>query len=427
MTKLSRRAARSIQGHGNRSLLIPLWFRLLHVGVLISLLVVTTPKEGAHVLALSSTTKASSSSAKSSTLTSLNTKPLPWTYQGYSIYAEVTEPSSTSSSSSPLSSLALNEWSLALFGDGDGNKQKSTTSCSVVLIHGFGCSTYYWRETCRALSSAGYTVHAIDLLGLGKSAKPDSNTDGVVYSTELWSNLVLSYVQDNIPSHEPLVFIGNSLGSVVALSAAVACPEQMNERVRGVGMFNCGVGMNSMNLLKDPSLTAVQRALFGFVFQVLNTLLFGNGALITFVLDKVVTKDLLRNALLSLYACAANPDERVDDDLVDSFYSPAKDAGSPQALSQIYVNDAGPTPMELHESGSRRQLGKEIPIHVIWGNQDAVTPLTGNVGQYYTKLAADASSSVTMHVVNAGHIPFDEVPECNDSMVAWMNNVVMVQ
>jgi pimeloyl-ACP methyl ester carboxylesterase len=127
-----------------------------------------------------------------------------------------------------------------------------------------------------------------------------------------------------------------------------------------------------------------------------------------------------------LYPCAANPEERVDDDLVDSFYNPAKDAGSPQVLSQIYVNDAGPTPMELHQANNNSQrLGKEIPIHVIWGNQDVVTPLTGYVGQYYTQLAAEESSSVTMDIIEAGHVSFDEVPECNDSIVAWMNNVVM--
>jgi pimeloyl-ACP methyl ester carboxylesterase len=243
-----------------------------------------------------------------------------------------------------------------------------------------------------------------------------------------------------------LVFIGNSLGSVVALSAAISCPE-ITKRVQGVGMYNCGVGMyncgvgmyncgvgmyncgvgmNSMNLLKDPSLNPVQKAFFGVLFQVLNTLIFANLPLLTFVLDKIVTKDLLRDALVTLYACAANPQERVDNDLVDSFYNPAKDAGSAQALSQIYVNDAGPTPMELHQQANNGQrLGKEIPIHLIWGNQDVVTPLSGYVGQYYTALAADESFNVTMDVINAGHIPFDEVPECNDSMVAWMDNVVM--
>jgi pimeloyl-ACP methyl ester carboxylesterase len=398
-----------------------------------------TPKSSAcHALSSPTTnTKAAPSSggAKSATTTFLNTKSVPWTYQGYSIYTEVTQPSTSSSPSLlSLSSSLADSWPLVFFGGGginnkNKNFKKRSRGCSVVLIHGFGCSTFYWRETTRALSGAGYTVHAIDLLGLGQSAKPKD----VVYSTELWSNLVLSYVQEHVPSNDKVVFIGNSLGSVVALSAAVSGAPEMNERVKGVGMFNCGVGMNSMNLLKDPGLTAVQRALFGLSFQLLNTVIFGNVPLITFILDKIVTKDLLRNALLSLYASADNPDERVDNVLVDSFYNPAKDAGSPQALSQIYVNDAGPTPMELHEqavvvttgSRSRRQLGKEIPIHVIWGKQDFVTPLTGNVGQYYANLARDESTSVTLHVVNAGHIPFDEVPECNDSMVAWMNNVVM--
>lgn len=43
---------------------------------------------------------------------------------------------------------------------------------SVILLHGFGASTTYWRETMVVLQNGGYDVHALDLLGQGRSSKP---------------------------------------------------------------------------------------------------------------------------------------------------------------------------------------------------------------------------------------------------------------
>lgn len=375
----------------------------------LSLLLLSITRRDAQALSLSSSPP--SAANKRALRVPANTKATPWAFQGHKVYAQVTEPVVVPKSSAT-----------------------PRKRCSVVLIHGFGCSTYYWRETCRALTlstkaDVSCTVHALDLLGQGQSDKPSS----VQYSTQLWTDLVTTYVQERLNDNdEPLVFMGNSLGSVVALNAAISDCPVISNRVRGVGLFNCGVGMNSMNLLKDPSLSPLQSLVFGVLFAVLNTLIFGNLPLITYLLDKVVTKELLRNALISLYPCASpSPEDRVDDNLVDSFYYPAKDAGSPQALSQIYVNDAGPTPMELHEQSRKirpqRVLGKDIPIHVIWGSRDGVTPLSGYVGQYYQGLANGSNESmpnVTLDVMEAGHIPFDEVPECNDRMVQWLNKVV---
>jgi pimeloyl-ACP methyl ester carboxylesterase len=88
---------------------------------------------------------------------------------------------------------------------------------AVLLIHGFGCSTTYWRATTSALTQAGYQVHALDLLGQGQSAKP-GRKEGVEYSINLWAEMVDDYTKENIGRE--LVMMGNSLGSVVALSAA---------------------------------------------------------------------------------------------------------------------------------------------------------------------------------------------------------------
>jgi predicted esterase len=76
--------------------------------------------------------------------------------------------------------------------------------------------------------------------------------------------------------------------------------------------------------------------------------------------------------------------------------------------------------MEFHEDNP--QLSK-LPIKLIWGDSDAVTPIAGSVGQFYTTLAKEEDSNVSLQMVNAGHIPFDEIPECNEYFVQWLDQL----
>ena len=64
-----------------------------------------------------------------------------------------------------------------------------------------------------------------------------------------------------------------------------------------------------------------------------------------------------------------NPD-RVDEELVDSFYYPAKFGGNGaiEAIRQIYCNDAGMSPMELH--AKYPEILDKLPIHLVWGDSE---------------------------------------------------------
>ena len=83
---------------------------------------------------------------------------------------------------------------------------------AVLLVHGFGASTDHWRHNIPALADR-YEVHALDLLGFGRSAKPQ----GLPYGGGLWRDQLVAYVHDQIG--RPTVIAGNSLGGFAALAA----------------------------------------------------------------------------------------------------------------------------------------------------------------------------------------------------------------
>lgn len=337
-----------------------------------------------------------------------------WDFRGHSCYAEVAKPAESKNGE---------------------NENKPV----VLLIHGFACSTLYWRETRAYLTKAGYTVHSVDLLGQGKSSKP-GRKDNIIYSIDLWAKMVDEYARRHIDLHDGdsgggsgVVLVGNSLGSTVALSATSgdcyndeANPSNayLPSRVKGLCFYNCGVGLNTRNALKAVS-SVWLKTILSLFFDVLNLLVFNNKALLTYVLDEQVSKDVIRNALLSLYAGADDPQSRVDDDLVDSFINPVLNdptSAVVEVLSQIYTNDAGRTPMEMHSNYSPLN---QIPIHLIWGTKDPIAPVVGDVGTFYSKIASTPNSNVSIQLIkDAGHVPFDERPECNSGLIEWLSEKI---
>ena len=99
---------------------------------------------------------------------------------------------------------------------------------AIILIHGFGCPSIYWRETFSTLVKEGFNVHAIDLLGRGRSSKP-GRRDGIEYMIDLWVELVEDYATQCILSSENnsldedgrgVILMGNSLCSIIVLNVA---------------------------------------------------------------------------------------------------------------------------------------------------------------------------------------------------------------
>ena len=156
--------------------------------------------------------------------------------------------------------------------------------------------------------------------------------------------------------------------------------------------FNCDIGLNFRNYVIVSNRTPLSRFFLTILLDILDAFIFKKIFVLTYPLKNVVTKDLLRDTLNALYISSL---DRGDNELSESFFARAKDLGSPEALSHIYINDAGRSPIEIHEAPIGKLKLKGAPLQLVRGDKDGITPLASGVIQFYTALAkSDGSGCV---------------------------------
>ena len=98
--------------------------------------------------------------------------------------------------------------------------RKGDAGRPVVLVHGFGSSTYTWRKTVDALAPR-HRVYALDLKGFGLTAKPK---DGQ-YHMDAYTRHLLGFL-DAMKLDRP-VLVGHSLGGAVVTRLALFHPDRV--------------------------------------------------------------------------------------------------------------------------------------------------------------------------------------------------------
>jgi pimeloyl-ACP methyl ester carboxylesterase len=92
----------------------------------------------------------------------------------------------------------------------------------LVLIHGWGCSAYFFRKVIPSLAGAGCRVHAIDLRGHGASARPSGAGP---YTGPAMRDFALAFL--DALALERADVIAHSLGGGVALDVAAHAPSRV--------------------------------------------------------------------------------------------------------------------------------------------------------------------------------------------------------
>ncbi|MBF2088779.1 MAG: alpha/beta fold hydrolase [Synechococcales cyanobacterium K44_A2020_017] len=246
----------------------------------------------------------------------------------------------------------------------------------LLLVHGFGASTDHWRKNVAELQQ-DFEVWAIDLLGFGRSAKPEMQ-----YSGDLWRDQLYDFITEVIQA--PAVVAGNSLGGYACLCVAA----QRSDAVQGLVLLNsAGPFTSSTPTSAKPTLgRAIRQTIQSVLLQpVPSYLLFQYSR----------RRSTIRKTLEKVYLDKT----AVTDQLVEDIYRPSCDRGAAQVFASIFKSPQGEKVDVLLQ-----QLA--CPLLMLWGEGDPwmnTRERSAKFKQYYPHL--------TEHYLQAGHCPHDEVPE----------------
>jgi len=98
----------------------------------------------------------------------------------------------------------------------------------IIFLHGFGASQKHWRNNLEYFAKKNFASYSLDLIGFGDSDQPGIRQIGKL-NNEIWCDQVKDFIAQVIrPKNSgKVILIGNSLGSLVALTCAVSLENQI--------------------------------------------------------------------------------------------------------------------------------------------------------------------------------------------------------
>lgn len=239
----------------------------------------------------------------------------------------------------------------------------------VLLIHGFGASSYSWRHIIEPLAQKNRVI-TIDLKGFGDSPKPRDDAYSVYEQARLIRNFILENELKN------LNIIGHSYGGGVALAVSIY-----------LSVSNPGL-QKSLVLIDG---IAYPQELPGFVKILATPVL---GPLIAYALPNTLQ---VRNLLQKVYF----NDDLIPQDAIDHY---AANLGKPDAKYALLTTVRQILPADLQEF-SENYASLTIPTLIIWSREDEIVPLA--VGK---RLHENLPNSKLVIMSGVGHAVQEEKP-----------------
>ncbi len=281
-----------------------------------------------------------------------------------------------------------------------GDKSKP----ALVLIHGFGASSYHYRSNLPVLAR-DYHVFAFCKLGFGLSDKPITD-----YSAEIWRDQTVDFLKEVV--QKPAVLAGNSLGGFTSLYTAAT--EEIKPFVRGVVLLNSAGRFrdnNSVGVCCFPFYNLLQLAgiRYGVVFppssivEWIQTTLHRAIISISFVVTKKPQR--IEQILRQVYPIDS---DRVDPTLVESIRFPSLDPNAAEVFYRINTKN-GNGPAKVTNDDLLERL--DCPLLLCWGECDpCIRPAAAD------KIQALKPSCERISI-DAGHCPHDEKPEAVNAAI----------
>ena len=239
----------------------------------------------------------------------------------------------------------------------------------LILLHGYGASTYSWRHVAPHFSKS-YRVIAIDLKGFGLSDKPLDNDYSVLDQSRMIAEFIRSYRLENV------LLAGHSLGGAVALLTYLMQSDQ-------------GAHPISKLVLLDTASYPQDLPLFISILRVPVI----NELSLCLTSNNFKSRMILRKAFFD--------HSKITEEMVATY---GANLSLPGAYHALIKTAKQMLPPDLEEI-SGRYKSISIPVLLIWGEKDEIVPL--EIGR---RLAGNIPNAKLVVVPDCGHVPQEECP-----------------
>lgn len=212
----------------------------------------------------------------------------------------------------------------------------------LLLIHSIenGSSNKEWNRNVDVLSKY-FEVYTIDLLGFGKSDKPN-----MVYTAYLYSQLILDFITNVIKS--PANVVANSLSASFAVMSYNLSPEFFR---RLLLISPCGIGNINTNFTKEDSIKR----------NLISSPLVGT-SLFNFITSKKNLKKTLSEKIFFDNAI-------ITDDILKGYYYSVHSSNAKYAMASFWNNY-----MNVNIENALSKV--TIPLYIVWGKNSVINPLS---------------------------------------------------
>ena len=268
---------------------------------------------------------------------------------------------------------------------GQENKQP------LIMLHGFGASSKHWRKNSNYFAKKGYSVYSIDLIGFGKSAQPGIREVGKL-DNGVWCNQVNDFIRQVIrpKTSNKIILIGNSLGSLVALTCAVYLKNEI------LGVIASSLP-DSLQIKKASKFNSIfekfKNKLIRIFFKICPL------ELILFLINKL---GIINIGINSAYYKKDN----IDNELINIIRKPVLRKTAARSLRAMCIG-MSTRGYHLKASYLLEQLShsQKVPFLLLWGEKDNFIPL------FFGKKIANHHRWVELKIIpNSGHCVHDEDP-----------------
>ena len=276
----------------------------------------------------------------------------------------------------------------------------------IIFLHGFGASSKHWRKNTNYFADKGYAVYSLDLIGFGNSAQPGIKEIGKL-DNSIWCNQVNDFIKQVIrpKNSNKITLIGNSLGSLVALTCAVYLKEEILTVI--AAPLPDRIIFNKKDSKLNPSFEKLKIKFIRIFFKLFPL------EIILFLITKF---GIIQLGLNYAYYKKGN----IDKELINIIRKPVLRKTAARSLRAMCIGMAT-RGNKLKASYLLDQLShsKKVPLLLLWGDKDNFIPL------FLGKKIANFYTWVKLTIVsNSGHCVHDEDPSLfNKISYEWIRDL----